>query len=63
MNDRIIKPSQIHTGTLFNEPMQVKTVRQTGRKDVANAVAFLASDSSSYILGQAIIIDGGVIRF
>jgi len=37
--------------------------RATTPQDVANAVAFLASDVSSYILGQAISVDGGVVRF
>jgi len=29
--------------------------------DVANAVVFLASDDSSYITGQPIIVDGGIV--
>jgi NAD(P)-dependent dehydrogenase (short-subunit alcohol dehydrogenase family) len=37
--------------------------RATTPQDVANAVAFLASNVSSYILGQALSIDGGVVRF
>ena len=37
--------------------------RATTPQDVANAVAFLVSDVSSYILGQAISVDGGVVRF
>jgi len=36
-------------------------VRRFGRADeVANLVAFLASDASDYIVGQAIAIDGGL---
>ena len=35
--------------------------RRFGRVDeVANLVAFLASDASEYIVGQAIAIDGGL---
>jgi len=30
MSDRILKPGQILTGTLFNEPMRVETVRANG---------------------------------
>ncbi len=30
MNERTIKPGQILTGSLFNEPMRVETVRQNG---------------------------------
>jgi len=37
--------------------------RATTPQDVANAVAFLASDVSSYILGQALSLDGGMVRF
>jgi NAD(P)-dependent dehydrogenase (short-subunit alcohol dehydrogenase family) len=37
--------------------------RATTPQDVANAVAFLVSDVSSYILGQAISVDGGIVRF
>ena len=31
-------------------------------EDVANTVVYLASDMSSYITGQTIIVDGGMVR-
>ncbi|RDI49907.1 3-oxoacyl-ACP reductase FabG [Nocardia mexicana] len=47
------------------EELQAKTaeitpVRRVGRpEDIANAVAFLASDASSFITGQTLYVDGG----
>lgn len=35
--------------------------RAGNRKDVSNAVIFLASDASSYITGQTIVVDGGIL--
>ena len=29
--------------------------------DVANAIAFLASDEASYITGQVLVVDGGMV--
>ena len=30
-------------------------------EDVANAIAFLASDEASYITGQVLVVDGGMV--
>ena len=35
--------------------------RMGNTKDVANLVKFLASDESSYITGQVICVDGGML--
>lgn len=48
----------------FKEAVEITPAkRATTPQDVANAVAFLSSDVSSYIVGQALSVDGGVVRF
>jgi len=38
-------------------------LRRTGStQDIANTVAFLSSDRASYISGQEIIVDGGLVN-
>ena len=40
---------------------QITPLRRMGTaKDIANAVAFLCSDKSSFITGQSIYVDGGL---
>ena len=40
---------------------QIPLKRMGMPKDIANAVAFLASDKASYITGQTLVVDGGMI--
>jgi 3-oxoacyl-[acyl-carrier protein] reductase len=40
---------------------QIPLARLGDPKDIANAVAFLASDLASYITGQVLVVDGGMV--
>ena len=55
MTDAI--PEKIREGMLETIPL-----RRGGKaEDVANAVAFLASDDAGYIIGQVLTVDGGMV--
>lgn len=41
--------------------LQIPLKRMGSPKDIANAVAFLASDRASYITGHTLVVDGGMI--
>jgi 3-oxoacyl-[acyl-carrier protein] reductase len=40
---------------------QIPLARFGTAEDVANAIAFLASDEASYITGQVLVVDGGMV--
>ncbi len=61
----IIKPENEHFFTKENEVRKmierITPLRRMGSaKDVANAVAFLCSEKSSFITGQSLYVDGGL---
>jgi NAD(P)-dependent dehydrogenase (short-subunit alcohol dehydrogenase family) len=63
-----VMPGQVATpGTMaftseevFNRTMQAQAIKQRGEpEDLANLIAFVASDDARLITGQTIIVDGG----
>ncbi|MCL4417274.1 MAG: SDR family oxidoreductase [Actinobacteria bacterium] len=53
--------SSLHTSEEFLKIEKKIPIRRLGTEnDVANVVAFHASDLSSYIFGETILADGGV---
>ena len=45
----------------FKKMMNNYVIRRAGQPtDVANMVLFLASDAASYIVGQSLVVDGGL---
>jgi 3-oxoacyl-[acyl-carrier protein] reductase len=65
----VVGPGAIHTEEF--EPLGEEAKRQRGQtvplgrvgypEDIAGAVAFLASDDASYITGQCLYVDGGML--
>lgn len=64
-----IAPGYIETDMLMKLPINIRknlfqkcSLQRVGKPDeVANVVGFLASDDSSYIQGQVIVVDGGLL--
>ncbi len=58
MSEHFYQNEKLHQGRI-----KVVPTRRIGRPDdIADAVAFLASDAASYMNGQDIIVDGGFMR-
>jgi len=55
LSERLWKDPRLNAETLAGIPMK----RWGTVTDIANAALFLASDASSYITGQAVVVDGG----
>ena len=52
-----VLPPQVKEKALANIPLK----RMGKPADVAEAVAFFASDEASYLTGQVIAVDGGMV--
>jgi peroxisomal 2,4-dienoyl-CoA reductase len=56
------KPKNVIEEDLIEKAKKFIPLQRYGnKKDVSNAVLFLASDLSSYITGQTILVDGGAL--
>ncbi|HXC77484.1 MAG TPA: SDR family oxidoreductase, partial [Candidatus Acidoferrum sp.] len=49
----------VHAGDDLREPEDYRLARQMQPREIAAAVAYLASDDAAFVTGHALVVDGG----
>ncbi|HZO61632.1 MAG TPA: SDR family oxidoreductase [Gaiellaceae bacterium] len=57
---RGLSPEALHEGRLQSVPLQN---RDSEPREIADAITFLLSSSASYVTGQALAVDGGLVMY
>jgi NAD(P)-dependent dehydrogenase (short-subunit alcohol dehydrogenase family) len=62
MVDRLVKPFEAAVGLPFGDVVKIKQGRLGTPEEVAEMVAFLASDDAKWTTGTANVLDGGLVE-
>nr|WP_157260595.1 SDR family oxidoreductase [Patulibacter minatonensis] len=62
MVDRLVKPFEAAVGLPFGDVVKIKQGRLGTAEEVAEMVAFLASDDAKWTTGTANVLDGGLVE-
>ncbi|MEV4423232.1 SDR family oxidoreductase [Patulibacter sp. NPDC049589] len=62
MVDRLVKPFEAAVGLPFGDVVKIKQGRLGTSEEVAEMVAFLASDDARWTTGTANVLDGGLVE-